>query len=52
MASLSTNSRHVENETREEVPLTAALKNLGITLSKQVKDLFNKSFKILKKKTE
>jgi hypothetical protein len=44
-----------EKEIREMTPfiiVTNNIKNLGVTLTKQVKDLYNKNFKSLKKEME
>ena len=52
VALLYTNDKEAENEIRETSPFTIAINNikyLGITLTKEVKDLFNKNFKSLKK---
>ena len=55
VALLYTNDKENEKEIRETSPFTIATNNikyLGITLTKEVKDLFNKNFKSLKKETE
>ena len=47
--------KKAEKEIRETSPFTIATNNikyLGVTLTKQVKDLFDKSFKSLNKETE
>ena len=47
--------KHVEKEIREKVPFTIVkktMKYLGVTLTKQVKDLYDKNFKPLKKEIE
>ena len=44
--------KHVEKEVREKIPfkiVTKTIKYLGVTLTKQVKDLYDKNFKPLKK---
>jgi hypothetical protein len=49
---LYSKDKHTEKEIRETTPFTIAsnnLKNLGVTLTKQVKDLYDKNFKSLKK---
>jgi hypothetical protein len=55
VALLYTNDKLVENEIRETTPFTLAMNNikyLGVTLTKQVKDLYDKNFKSLKKEIE
>ena len=50
--SVYTNDKEAEMEIRETSPFTMAtssIKYLGVTLTKEVKDLFDKSFKSLKK---
>ena len=45
----------MEREIRETSPFTIAtnsVKYLGVTLTKEVKDLFDKNFKVLKKEIE
>jgi hypothetical protein len=42
--------KQAEKEIREMTPFTNNIKYLGVTLTKQVKDLYNKKFKSLKKK--
>jgi hypothetical protein len=52
---LYTNDKWVEKEIKETMPFTTAtnnIKNLGEILTKQVKDLYDKNFKSLKKKNE
>jgi hypothetical protein len=49
------NDKWAEKEIRETAPFTIATKNikyLGIILTKEVKDLYDKNFKSLKKETE
>jgi hypothetical protein len=51
VAFLYTNDKQVEKEIREIIPFTIATNNikyLGVTLSKQVNDLYNNNFKSLK----
>jgi hypothetical protein len=48
-----TNDKQTEKEIRETTPFTIATNNikyLGVTLTKQVKDLYDKIFKTLKTK--
>ena len=55
VALLYANDKEAENEIRETSPFTIATNNikyLGVTLTKEVKDLFNKNFKSLKKESE
>ena len=55
VAFLYTNDKWAEKEIREISPFTIATNNiryLGVTLTKQVKNLFDKNFKSLKKETE
>ena len=55
VAHLYTNDKEAEKEIRETSPFTIATNNikyLGITLTKEVKDLFDKNFKPLKKEIE
>ena len=52
---LYTKDKEAEREIRETSPFTIAtnnIKNLGVTLTKEVKDLFDKIFKVLKKEIE
>ena len=47
--------KHAEKEIRGKTPLTIVTNNmkyLGVTLIKQVKDLYDKNFKPLKKEIE
>ena len=47
-----TNNKWAEKENRETTPFTIVTNNikyLGVTLTKQVKDLYDKNFKPLKK---
>jgi hypothetical protein len=49
---LYTNDKWVEKEISETTPFTIVTNNikyLGVTLTKQVKDLYDKNFKSLKK---
>ena len=55
VALLYTNDKEAEKEIRETSPFTIATNNikyLEVTLTKEVKDLFNKNFKSLKKEIE
>jgi hypothetical protein len=55
VAFLYTNDKQAEKEIRETIPFTIAtnsIKYLGVTLTKQVKDLYNNNFKSLKKEIE
>jgi hypothetical protein len=55
IAFLYTNDKQVEKEIRETTPFTIATNNikyLGVTLTKQVKDLHDNNFESLKKKME
>ena len=55
VALLYTKDREAEREIRETSPFTIAtnsIKYLGVTLTKKVKDLFDKNFKALKKEIE
>ena len=55
MAFLYTKDKQAEKEIRETTPFTIAtnhIKYLGVTLIKQVKDLYDKNFKSLKKEIE
>jgi hypothetical protein len=52
VASLYTNDKQVEKEIREIIYFTTAtnsIKYLGVTLNKQVKDLYDKNFQSLKR---
>ena len=52
---LYTNDKQSGKESRETPPFTitiSSIKYLGIALTKQVKDLYDKNFKFLKKKIE
>ena len=54
VALIYTNENQAEKEIREKTPFTLAMnsiKYLGVTLTKQVKDLYDKNFKSLKKET-
>ena len=54
-ALLYTKNKDTEREIRETSPFTIAtnsIKYLGVTLTKEVKDLFDKNFKVLKKEIE
>ena len=47
--------KHAEKEIREKTPFPIVTKNikyLGVTLTKQVKDLYDKNFKSVKKEIE
>ena len=55
VAFLYSKDKQTEKEIREATPFTIVtnnLKFLGVTLTKQVKDLYDKSFKSLKKEIE
>ena len=55
LAFLYSKDKHVEKEIREKVPftiVTKTMKYLGVTLTKEVKDLYDKNFKPLKKEIE
>ena len=55
VALLNTKNKEAEREIRETSPFTIAtncIKYLGVTLTKEVKDLFDKNFKSLKKEIE
>jgi hypothetical protein len=55
MAFLNTKNRWTEKEIRETTPFTIVtniIKYLGVTLTKEVKDLYDKNFKSLKKDIE
>jgi hypothetical protein len=52
MAFFYTKDKQAEKEIRETIPFTIVTNNikcLGVTLTKQVKDLYDKNFKSLKK---
>jgi hypothetical protein len=52
MALIYTKDKHAEKEIRENTPFIKVINNikyLGVTLTKEVKDLYEKSFKSLKK---
>jgi hypothetical protein len=52
MAFLYTKDKQAEKEIRESTPFSILKKNikyLGVTLTKEVKDLYDKNFKSLKK---
>ena len=52
---IHTNNKRAENEIRETALFTIATNNmeyLGLTLTKQVEDLYDKNFKSLKKEIE
>jgi hypothetical protein len=55
MAFLYTKDKWAEKEIRETTPFTIVknkIKYLGVTLTKEVKDLYDKNFKSLKKEIE
>ncbi len=55
VAFLYTKEKQAEKEIRETTPFIIDpnnIKYLGVTLTKQVKDLYNKNFKTLKKEIE
>ena len=55
MAFLYTKDKQDEKEIRETTPfriVTRNIKNLGLPLTKEVKDLYDKNFKSLKKEIE
>ena len=55
VALLYTKNRESEREIRETSPFTIAtisIKYLGVILTKEVKDLFDKNYKALKKESE
>jgi hypothetical protein len=55
VALLYINDKQAEKEIRETTPFTIAtnhIKYLGVTLIKQVKDLYDKNFKSLKKEID
>ena len=49
MTFLYTKDKQDEKEIRETTPFTNNIKYLGVTLTKEVKDLYDKDFKSLKK---
>jgi hypothetical protein len=52
---LHSKDKQAEKEIRETVPftiVTSNIKYLGVTLTKQVKDLYDKNFKFLKEEIE
>jgi hypothetical protein len=52
MAFLYTKDKQAEKEISETTPLTIVINNIkyiGVTLTKEVKDLYDKNFKCLKK---
>ena len=54
-AFLYSKNKHLEKEIREKIPLTIVtktMKYLGVILTKQVKDLYDKNFKPLNKEIE
>ena len=55
VAFLYSKDKHAEKEIREKIPftiVTKTMKYVGVTLTKQVKDLYDKNFKSLKKEIE
>jgi hypothetical protein len=55
MAFLYTNDKRGEKEIRETTPFTIVTNNikyLGVTLTKEVKERYDKNFKSLKKETK
>ena len=55
LAFLYSKDKQAEKEIREMTPFTIAINNikyLGVTLTKQVKDLYDRNFKSLKKEIE
>ena len=55
MAFLYTKNKRAEKEIRETTPFTIVTNNikyLGVTLTKEAKDLYDKNFKSLKKEIE
>jgi hypothetical protein len=55
MVFLYTKDKQTENEIRETTPFTIVTNNIkypGVTLTKEVKDLYDKNFKSLKKEIE
>ena len=52
VAFLYTNNKLLERETKKKIPSKNKIKYLRIYLTKEVKDLYSKNHKILKKETE
>ena len=55
MAFLYIKDKQVEKEIREKTPITIVTNNInyrGVTLTKEVKELYDKNFKSLKKEIE
>ena len=55
VAFLYSKDKHVEKEIRGKIPFTVVTNNvkyLGVNLTKQMKDLYDKNFKSLKKEIE
>lgn len=55
IAFMYTNNKSKENETRKTIPITITSKNikyLGINLSREAKDLYNKNYIALRKEIE
>jgi hypothetical protein len=52
MAFLYTKDKQAEKEIRETIPFTIVTKYLGVTLTKEVKNLYDKNFKSLKIPTQ
>ena len=55
VAFLHTNNENTERETRESIPFTGAPRtiiHLGMTLTEEVKDLYLRSYRTLRKETE
>ena len=55
VAFLYSKDKHVAKEIKEMIPFTIVIKTmkyLGVTLTKQVKELYDKNFKTLKKEIE
>jgi hypothetical protein len=55
LAFLNSKDKQSEKEIRKKIPFTIVTNNiiyLGVTLTKQVKDLYDKNFKSLKKEIE